>query len=254
VSGLPGFLVLCSRSAVLYSSLVRGQTNTDFKRPSSAYGSQATVIIGNSDERRTLHVDHGLLTFYSGYFQAALSGRWTAAEDDAIRLDTENPKTFERFVSWLYTRSITDDDDEKATCQLIIDLWLFADRRGIPLLMNEMLDCLKERILTEKTIPTTLLGMTYERTMPGLALRRMLVHAITTTASERLVADDSRKVLWPKDALCDMMKKLLKVPRPTGGGVADYGKIDICPLFHIHEEGVCCARKGTKRSSEEMEE
>jgi hypothetical protein len=39
------------------------------------------------------------------------------------------------------------------------------------------------------------LGTTYERTMPGSALRRMLVHAITSTASERLVADDSRKVL-----------------------------------------------------------
>jgi hypothetical protein len=68
------------------------------------------------------------------------------------------------------------------------------------------------------------------------------------------VADDSRKVLWPKDALWDMMKELLKVPRPIGVGVADYGKIDICPLFHTHEEGVSCTRKGTKRSSEEMEE
>jgi hypothetical protein len=246
-----------SRSLLHPLSLSLGhtsQTNTDSKQSSSAYGSQATVTIGNSDDRRTSHVDHGLLTFYSGYFQAALSGRWTAAEDDAIKLDTENPQTFERFVSWLYTRSITDDDDEKATCQLIIDLWLFADRREIPLLMNDMLDCLKERILTEKTIPTTLLGTTYERTMPGSALRRMLVHAITSTASERLVADDLRKVLWPKDALWDMMRELLKVPRPIAVGVADYGKTDICPLFHTHEEGVSCAPKGIKRSSEEIEE
>jgi hypothetical protein len=37
-------------------------------------------------------------------------------------------------------------------------------------------------------------------------------------------------------------------------GVADYGKMDICPLFHTHEEGVFCAPKGRKRSNEEMEE
>lgn len=120
--------------------------------------------------------------------------------------------------------------------------------------MNEMLDYLKDRIVTEKTIPTFLLATTYERTMPGSALRRMLVHAITTTASERLVSDDSRKALWPQDALWDMMKELLKIPRPTAVGVGDYGRMDICPLFHTHEEGVRCARQGTKRSSEEMEE
>lgn len=225
---------------------------TDFKHHSSAYGSQATIIICTDDDKRTFHVDHGLLTFYSGYFRAALSGRWTAAEDDAIRLDTETPRTFERFVSWLYTRSITDDDDEKANCQLIIDLWLFADRRDIPLLMNEMLDALKDRIVTEKTIPTTLLGTTYERTMPGSALRRMIVHAITSTASERLLVDDTKKALWPHDALWDTTKELLKLPRPQPVGVASHAAMDICPLFHTHEEGVRCVSKGTKRSSEEM--
>lgn len=227
---------------------------TYYKHSSSAYGSQATVIIGTDDDKRAFHVDHGLLTFYSGYFKAALSGRWTAAEDDAIRLETETPRTFERFVSWLYTRSITDDDDEKANCQLIIDLWLFADRREIPLLMNEMLDALKDRIVTEKTIPTTLLGTIYDHTAPGSALRRMIVHAIVTTASERLLADDSKKALWPHDALWDTTKELLKVPRPQLAGVAGYGAMDICPLFHTHEEGVHCVSKGTKRSSEEMAE
>ena len=227
---------------------------TDFESRSSAYGSQATIIIGTDDDKRIFHVDQSLLTFYSGYFSAALSGRWTAAEDDAIRLDTETPRTFERFVSWLYTRSITDDDDEKANCQLIIDLWLFADCREIPLLMNEMLDALKDRIVTEKSIPTTLLGTTYERTMPGSALRRMIVHAITATASERLVTDDSKKVHWPHDVLWDIMKELLKVPRPQPVGVASYAAMDICPLFHTHEEGVRCVSKGTKRSSEEMAE
>jgi hypothetical protein len=227
---------------------------TDFESRSSAYGSQATIIIGTDDDKRIFHVDQSLLTFYSGYFRAALSGRWTAAEDDAIRLDTETPRTFERFVSWLYTRSITDDDDEKANCQLIIDLWLFADRREIPLLMNEMLDALKDRIVTEKTIPTTLLGTTYECTMPGSALRRMIVHAITNTASERLMADDSKKALWPHDALWDTAKELLRIPRSQPVGVASYAAMDICPLFHTHEEGVRCMSKGTKRSSEEMAE
>lgn len=228
--------------------------STDFKNHSSAYGSQTTIIIGSDDDKRIFHVDHGLVTFYSGYFRAALSGRWTAAEDDAIRLDTETPRTFERFVSWLYTRSITDDDDEKANCQLIIDLWLFADRREIPLLMNEMLDALKDRIVTEKTIPTTLLGTTYERTMPGSALRRMIVHAITNTASERLMVDDSKKALWPHDALWDTAKELLRVPRLQPVGIANYAAMDICPLFHTHEEGVRCNSKGIKRSSEEMSE
>ena len=227
--------------------------HTNINNHSSAYGSQATVIIGTDDDKRIFHVDHSLLTFYSGYFRAALSGRWTAAEDDAIRLDTETPRTFERFA-WLYTRSITDDDDEKANCQLIIDLWLFADRREIPLLMNEMLDALKDRIVTEKTIPTTLLGTTYERTMPGSALRRMIVHAITNTASERLMADDSEKGLWPHDALWDTAKELLRFPRQQPVGIASYNAMDICPLFHTHEEGVRCVNKGTKRSSEEMAE
>jgi hypothetical protein len=127
------------------------------------------------------------LTFYSGYLKAALRGRWTVAEDDVTRLETENPKTFERFISGFYTRSITDDDDEKSNCQIIVDLWLFADYREIPLLVNGMLYYLKDRTLAEKTIPTLLLDTTYERTTLGCALRRVLVHVITNTANKHLV-------------------------------------------------------------------
>lgn len=224
-----------------------------FKGHSSAYGAaQATIIIGNSDEKRTFYVDQGLLTFYSGYFRAALSGRWTTAEDDAVTIATENPRTFEHFVSWLYTRSITDDD-EPATFPLIIDLWLFADRREIPLLMNEMLDCLRDRIVSERNIPMKHLGSFYEQTAPNSALRRMLVHAIVATASERFMADESKK-LWPHDALWDLSRALMKISRPSVVGVGDYGKMDICSLFHTHEEGVRCPGKGIKRSSEEMDE
>lgn len=222
-------------------------------RHSSTYGAQATVVVGSDEDRRTFQVDQGLLTFYSGYFKAALSGRWTAAEDDAITLVSENPKTFERFVSWLYTRSITDDD-EPSTFPVIIDLWLFADRREVPLLMNEMLDCLRDRIVSERTIPLKHLGLIYEQTTPGSALRRMLMHAIITTASERSVADESKKALWPQEALWDMMKALLKVSRPTAVGVGEYGKMDICELFHAHEEGARCEVRGVKRSREEVEE
>ena len=39
------------------------------------------------------------------------------------------------------------------------------------------------------------------------------------------------------------MKELLKVPRPQGVGVANYAAMNICPLFHTHEEGVRCAGK-----------
>jgi len=56
------------------------------------------------------------------------------------------------FSFWLYTDDIIDDL-LKSGHSMIIDPWLFADRRNIPLLMNETIDALHLRMSDHWIMP-----------------------------------------------------------------------------------------------------
>jgi hypothetical protein len=123
-------------------------------------------------------VHRGFLSFYSGYFQAALGGNFAEAQSGIIKLETEEPAVFEEFVMWLYTKSTTRDNRFQHY-ESTTKLWIFADRRKIPLLMNEMIDSFKQSVLvgwTMNIMPNKVINNIYENTPESSRLRRMLTH------------------------------------------------------------------------------
>ena len=86
---------------------------------------------------------------------------------------------FAGFVEWLYTHkhradAITELNDHDQSTSAV-KLWIFADRRKIPLLMNEMVDSLQKSVVTAWVLPSHRINEVYENTTTGSTLRRMVV-------------------------------------------------------------------------------
>lgn len=84
---------------------------------------------------------------------------------------------------WLYTKNVTDDT-LKVDVKLLVDLWLFADRRTIPLLINEMIDALHVFIADSWTLPTLRLHAIHEPNLEDSPLRRMLTYTMSHTVDQ----------------------------------------------------------------------
>lgn len=138
----------------------------------------------------------------------------------------------------------------------IVKLWIFADRRDVPLLMNEMVDLLQQRVIEAWILPTGIISEIYNNTTEESAIRRMLVDMYANIAgSDEAVYIKPDSDDYPKHFLCDWVKSLIATdPRKPRLNKEKYKKVEMCPSFHVHEEGVKCKRKGTKRSRDEMED
>jgi hypothetical protein len=128
-------------------------------------------------------VHRGLLKFYSGYFQAALDGGFAEAQSRVIKLETEEPAVFEEFVLWLYTKTPRAESTTRDNClqhyESTTKLWIFADRRDIPLLMNEMIDSFQQSVLvgwTTNMMPNNVINNIYENITEDCELRRMFTN------------------------------------------------------------------------------
>ena len=98
-------------------------------------------------EERAFFIHKDLLCYYSSYFRGALNGNFLEATTRKITLDDEKPNVFAKFAAWLYTgfHDVVDmqqpldyinNDEYPAKMSLPMWLWVFADKRGIPLLQN----------------------------------------------------------------------------------------------------------------------
>lgn len=208
---------------------------------SSAYGETVTIEVGKDDAKKTFYPHKGVLYFYSGYFKAALNGSWSESESGVIKLESEDADIFGRFMLWLYTGRITDGTLQ-VTQTLVVDLWLFADRRNIPLLMNEMVNELHGSVADSWIVPTHCLRTIYENTSEGSALRRLLIYSVCRTYSPKDEVKKRQVDAWPQAALAEMLGYFLGIPPPTFLPKEQYKALEMCPEYHVHEEGVTCEK------------
>ncbi|KAK3723639.1 hypothetical protein LTR37_001520 [Vermiconidia calcicola] len=127
----------------------------------------ATVFVGPTKEPFVVH--KGFLCRESEYFQGALNGRFSKSESMQVTLENESVRVFAMFVAWMYTRDIPDlrenaptapsgktlyastrtaaasqnglesaaaginciANDAERVKRDLVDLFIFADRRGI---------------------------------------------------------------------------------------------------------------------------
>lgn len=190
--------------------------------------------------------DHrGLSCYYSKYFRAALKGGFLEAITGKIYLTHEKPATYKLFQHWLYTNDLDERGIDLHLDEVprpppnflaIIDLWLFADRREIPLLANDCIDSMRNLIVQHWLLPTSEMRYVYERTLPGSALRR---YTIETMA--RVWREGNPKTLDDVDltgeAWADLAKELVR--RPTLLTQVQLDRVNMC-RYHVHADGESC--------------
>ena len=197
------------------------------------------VVRVGTGETKDFQIHKGLLCYFSGYFRAALSGKWVENSERVLELPTEDISIFAKFAGWLYTTSISDNS-EWPTFDEICQVWAFADRREIPMLMNAMINTLSFKVNEEQSFPTEQVGFIYDNTTPEAGLRRLISDmAGRLRYPDQLLTDENRQH-WPADAVWDLIKMMCAQTRKRRDKQATAKHPHPLCDFHCHEEGVRC--------------
>lgn len=186
------------------------------------------------------------MSYYSRYFEKALNGQFKEAKLLVIDLPTEEPKTFERFVGWLYTRKLDLPTQAKAHeyFQAICEAWAFADRREIPLLANVLIDAMRDGVVDIWKIPTSVIGYIYDNTTAHSGMRRLTVRLISSMGGPSTMESKGLETQWPKEAVWDVLRavwELKSAGQATLMGKDEAKKLRLCE-YHDHEQGVACSQ------------
>lgn len=202
-----------------------------------------TVKVGPS--KKSFHSHKGVLSFYSGYFAAALNGNFAESKCGVVHLPDEDPKIFELLVNWLYTRRLPDPPKSGDLFTTLSELWILADRREIPMLANAVLNAIRDETTRLWKVPTVDLPKIYKDTMESSGLRRLAVHLIASTSGPRIITDEN-KAKWPVEAVWDVLNFVWKMQKEGAKSLDKKAcaEMDMC-AFHMHEEGARCPKAGS---------
>jgi hypothetical protein len=213
-------------------------TSSDF------FGEIVDMVVGSANGTKTSKIHKGALCHYSGYFDKALNGGFSEARAGRIELLEEEIDIFERFVVWLYTGRLNCESNTVKTFTIVCKLWILADRRDIPLLMNVSVNAMRDEIVSSCTVPTTSPPLIFAQTTEKSALRRYAILVIARCGTAKLLNGSFKSPEWPQQALSDTLEL---VWGPEGLESSPWedriAGIDMCE-FHSHDEGVSCPKEG----------
>ncbi|KAI9731797.1 MAG: hypothetical protein M1834_004586 [Cirrosporium novae-zelandiae] len=179
-----------------------------------------TVKIKVGLEQFCFEVHKGLLSHYSSYFRAALSGPFKEGNEGVIILETEEVEVFRVFFKWLYKDVTTDCETTPSALDTDIEflqllkLYVFSDKRGIPRLGNAVLITMREKFqASESSIQEyfvkspKLVEWSYKYVRKGLPLHAFLVDTFAFKIDDvKLFQPDK----YPQDFICAVLKKIFE--------------------------------------------
>ncbi|KAF2493992.1 hypothetical protein BU16DRAFT_562946 [Lophium mytilinum] len=179
--------------------------------PMTAWDHYVSVKVGKGEQKKEFNVYRGLLTYYSSYFAAALDGNFKEGVTQVVELKEDDPKVFEAFRSWMYTRRLLDQvpsfDVLKSAAhdRFLCNVFIFGDMRGIPGLKNEAIDQLHRSTAETWMVPSNDIKYIYTHTPVPSSLRDFVVsvHALTKNSVEEA---ESGKHGFTVDFLFDLLK------------------------------------------------
>ena len=152
--------------------------NPDFTK----FQDNSIVTLNVGPDKRTFHVHQELLFKHSPVFKAAFSGECRESSERCIALPEDDPEIVERFMQWLYfkslglTKGISPETCEERYWQLA-NMNTLADKFDVGLLKNSIIDeFFAESKQPDSWIPGPLaIGYIYENTTESSSLRKLMV-------------------------------------------------------------------------------
>jgi hypothetical protein len=99
-----------------------------------------TVVTIGNDEVVPMTLHKTRLCSVSDFFKKAFDGDFKEAHDKQMELDDVEIHVFEGFVEWLYNGDITLSSEDEKSLDLLVDIYLFADRILCTGLKNSVMD------------------------------------------------------------------------------------------------------------------
>lgn len=121
------------------------------EQPQELDVSSAVLTSPPSEPLQRFQVHTSLLCAYSSYFAAALTSPFLEARIQSITLE-ESPEILTTAVYWLYSGTIQHSSScarPRNVQAHLVEIWLFADRRGMPALQNAALDAMHASVIDE---------------------------------------------------------------------------------------------------------
>ena len=171
---------ILDNSYILLQSLLQHNVimdNLDFTK----FQDSSIVTLNVGPDKRTFHVHQNLLFKQSPVFKAAFSGECRESSERCMALPEDDPETVERFMQWLYFRSLG------LTKGVSVETWderywqlarlnTLADKFNVGLLKNAIID---ELFALRKIAPmppqSPVIGYIYENTTRASSLRKLIV-------------------------------------------------------------------------------
>lgn len=200
------------------------------------------VEVGTGEGQRTFKVFNGVLCLYSGYFNAALNGRFKEAENGVVKLPTEDRIVFELFRQYIHTRRFYEpilDPSILLDYATITKLWVYGDAHDVPLLQNAVIDILIAKMKDTGALPNEdVLTYVWANTLESSCSRRALVGACLTVYPA-LACEDADDVVedYQPDIFEVASRRTTKLFRKTE--MKKWASAVGCD-FHVHEEDVKC--------------
>ena len=152
----------------------------------SSYQDVTTITVEVGPKRAKFHVHVNALSEVSTFFKAAIERPFIEKHEQLVKLPEDSPEVFGMFVDWVYTgqykgmneellkdSEITGPDELKK----FMNLFLFADMVGAPLLKKEMIDkYFKILRMGPGLFPVphvNIVAKLYQQTMPKSCLRKL---------------------------------------------------------------------------------
>lgn len=176
------------------------------------------VVVGK-DNPKTFHVHKGLLTHYSEYFACAIGNANWMESDGVVRLDHDDPETFQLFYNFIYTGRVTDnarltphigylieqntrpvrikitetetyvgaksrDDAVPLSFASLVKLADFADMRVVPILWDVVNSLVVQKISSEAYVPLDLIEGIMEQRTPQRGLQHIVLDTFLMLVSK----------------------------------------------------------------------
>lgn len=197
-------------------------------------------------EKRTFEIFKGVLTFYSGYFQAALSKSWHEAQTNTVKLTEEDPLVFSLFVSWIHTRRFYESTLAPTLLMnftLLAKLWVFGDAYDVPLLQNTAMDFMVQKCTQERCFfDAESVRYIWFNTVETSKLRKLLIHGMESIELSALSGDSSRLEVGDLDDITWAIHYFKNDRRCCQALHTALDNTQCGCMWHVHRKGTTCIR------------
>lgn len=185
-------------------------------------------------------VHKNLLCGRSDYFKAALTGTFMEAREGKITLDDEDPETFRRFWSWLYTGNFYKGLESRAYWTWALDMYIFAEKRFILDLQNAVMDALlhTSRKWIGSTSPEIEIPRVWPMLSDGSPLRAYLIDCFLEVGELDKEFGEDWVDLYPVNFIVAIAIRAQQLKRRPSQGTEKELAESRCQRYHANHQSI----------------